>query len=830
MKLNFLGGAAEIGASSILVNIDGKNILLDCGIRQGGNKDPLPDLRTIQDKGGLDAIVLSHAHMDHIGALPIISKEYPNARIYMNNVTKDLVRVLLYDSIKIMNNREAEIPLYSETDVENMLDRVFTINYETTFAILDGIELTFYMAGHIAGASCIYLVSKEGSLFYSGDFSLFSQVSVEGARIPKLRPDLGIFESTYGDKLHGNREIEQERLIEIAEECIAKGGKMLIPAFALGRSQEVILMLKKAMNKGKLKKTKIYVDGMVRNINKVYKQNPLYLKSYLGKKILKGIEPFYDDNIIPIKDKQQREEIIKSKESCIIISSSGMLSGGPSEQYGESIASDENGYIVFTGYQDEESPGRKLLNLIESPEEEKTIELNGKIIPVRAIVKRVGLSAHSDKDEIKALIAALSPRHSFLVHGEEMIISSLAKEIAKDIRTLVYTPKSGDEFDIDIKNPRKQLRKELKYKLNKKEAFEAEFQEELWNFIRQNYGDRAFAIEDIIFIWYGKEGNSKEEIQRFQDILLNSIYFKQDLRRFFMYRVCSLEDVEKELAPKELKQNEVLDLVEKYFKEYDYRKAGLKLDEKKVILNFDFPRAVDKSIYARMEDFTKETSWDIEINERSNTNAAEALIRNIFGAMNIKKISFHLLDDKYIIKADKPAYNLEEICARFKYLTGLDIDFIFDEAGKEDKGCEEEIWVSNSDKKMEQNKALQYIDKFFCDKEFKPYKKSVKLPNSIELCFISPNIGLKYKEDLKELSLQIGWNVSIARSVNQNEVIKTALQLCLQNEIKLRKNPSFNPVNLQVTLKLDMDSVDLDKLNKIKKIFDYNTGCSLNWQ
>lgn len=176
-EIKFLGGAAEIGASSILVNMDGKNILLDCGIRQGGNKDPLPDLRTIQDKGGLDAIVLSHAHMDHIGALPIISKEYPNARIYMNNMTKDLVRVLLYDSIKLMNNREAEIPLYSETDVENMLDRVFTINYETTFAILDGIELTLYGRSHCRSKLCLFGFQRRKLVLFRRLFFILSNFS-----------------------------------------------------------------------------------------------------------------------------------------------------------------------------------------------------------------------------------------------------------------------------------------------------------------------------------------------------------------------------------------------------------------------------------------------------------------------------------------------------------------------------------------------------------------------------------------------------------------------------------------------------------------------------
>lgn len=173
MHISFLGGAREIGGSCMLLRIYNKNILLDCGVRQNSSKDALPDFKLIQDNGGVDAIVISHAHMDHIGSLPIISREYPEARIYATKMTKDLMKVLLYDSLKIMNNREGEIPLYAEKDVVNMLSRVFPINYMVKFPIFDNMVLTFYMAGHIAGASCVYITTPEGSFFYSGDFPCF---------------------------------------------------------------------------------------------------------------------------------------------------------------------------------------------------------------------------------------------------------------------------------------------------------------------------------------------------------------------------------------------------------------------------------------------------------------------------------------------------------------------------------------------------------------------------------------------------------------------------------------------------------------------------------
>ena len=250
MRITFCGGAGEVGASCYLVEAEGKRILLDCGVRMGNAKDPLPDFRLIQEHGGVDAVVLSHAHLDHSGALPIISREYPQAPIFMTHATKDLVRALLYDSLKIMAQEE-EIPIYAEKHVELMLKRIVCYSPQTYFTVPDsGIQLSFYQAGHILGAAAVELKSAEGTLFFSGDISFARQHTVGGAAIGKLRPDVAVFESTYGDKLHANRQGEELRLVETVKEAIASGGKVLIPAFALGRAQEEIMILQRAMNKG----------------------------------------------------------------------------------------------------------------------------------------------------------------------------------------------------------------------------------------------------------------------------------------------------------------------------------------------------------------------------------------------------------------------------------------------------------------------------------------------------------------------------------------------------------------------------------------------------
>ena len=257
--------------------------------------------------------------MDHIGTLPIISKAYPLARIYMTPMTADLTRVLLYDSLKIMNWQENEIPHYTEQDVLDMLSRVTPERYQTPLSPAENLTLTFYPAGHIAGAECIYLVTEEGTLFYSGDFAAFSQRTVEGIHIPKLRPDIAIVEATYGNRLHSNRQVEERRLVELVKECIEKGQKILIPAFALGRAQEVLLILRAAIQNQELPAVPVYADGMVRNINTMYTRNPTFLKNALGKRILKGNEPFYTREIQPVAPNQNREELLARTRLPVVV-------------------------------------------------------------------------------------------------------------------------------------------------------------------------------------------------------------------------------------------------------------------------------------------------------------------------------------------------------------------------------------------------------------------------------------------------------------------------------------------------------------------------------
>lgn len=842
MKVHFSGGANEIGASCILLEIGSKNILLDCGLRQGGKKDPLPDFSLIQEKGGVDAIIISHAHLDHTGTLPLISKEYPGARIYLNKITHELTRVLLYDSLKIMNYREGEIPLYAEQDVEDMFSRMFCVNYEVEFKIFEDIFFTFYPAGHIAGASFVSLKSKEGSFFYSGDFSNFSQKTIEGARMPVIRHDAAVIESTYGDKLHSNREVEEERLVSLIEECIAGGGKMLIPSFALGRAQEIILIIRKAKNKNRLKDVPVYIDGMIKDITRVYSRNPQFLKPGVGKKILKGIDPFYDKTISPVLDKVKRNNIVTSEEPMVIIASSGMLHGGFSQMYAEHIVPVDKNYLVFSGYQDEESPGHMLLNLFKKEKDERKLIFNQKVIPVNCRVEKIGLSAHGDKNEIKALINIVKPESLFFVHGDEDIIQKLGVEIAEDFDINLYLPRSGDSYEIEASKEISLRIKKIPFRMNEKEGLNDENIEDLWEFILDCYGHKYLTIEELICIWTGKRIMGSRIAASFYKLFTQSVYFENDKKRLFLFRARSRERVEEDQKTVyELNQQDIEARIQDVFHGFGYKKAGYYVNKKQVVLYFDFPRALDDSIRDSMKQFQEDTGWGIAINKETNTTALDLLVRQLFSTASIKKVSHYPVDGRTVIVLENQ-YSVTNELDLYKEKTGFFLEAQIKTPGGSQKivihdendtldSHKNILFEGSNDNKMEQNNAFFAIDTWFEDKEFKPYKRGLKSDHTgkyIELKFISPVVGKRLSPGLAELARAIGWNLVISKAFNQNEILLIVRGMCEEKGVSIIKNPSFNPNNACVTVKAaplgDSGEVDIDVL---REDFAYKTGCIL---
>ena len=846
MNIHFLGGAMEIGGSCIYLRTADKGILLDCGIRQSGAKDPLPDFHTIQQQGGLDMIFISHAHMDHIGTLPIISKAYPLARIYMTPMTADLTRVLLYDSLKIMNWQENEIPHYTEQDVLDMLSRVTPVRYQTPLSPAENLTLTFYPAGHIAGAACIYLVTEEGTLFYSGDFAAFSQRTVEGIHIPKLRPDIAIVEATYGNRLHSNRQVEERRLVELVKECIEKGQKILIPAFALGRAQEVLLILRAAIQNQELPAVPVYADGMVRNINTMYTRNPTFLKNALGKRILKGNEPFYTREIRPVAPNQNREELLKEAGPMILVSSSGMLTGGPSCQYARLLAPSEHACIIITGYQDEESPGRQLLKLLDEPagSGDRKLVLNGTSVPVNCRIEQVGLSAHGDKSEILSLLTRLSARHIFLVHGNPDSIRELGQEVsAEDYRRRVYLPECGQEYELALRSRRKQLSFVPAFTLQRQTPFTQKDEKLLWNYWREHFPGKSFGVAQIAHIWYGKPVAEENILADMQEILLKSPYFCQNVRQLFLFEASSEEDVQKALAPRELTMQELEPRIQAAFAGYEFRKIGYHTETKEITLQFDFPDSIDREDFkAKAEAFAADTGWWVRTNSAMNHNAAGILLHALFPG-RLSKISYFQEQKVYSITLtgqEETQKAAEEFFRQTGWRLRVNGSLLTEEgfglhaktgdtpAASPDAGEPMEFCPAiPSAEPLEQNLAFSCVEQEFSDLPYGPPRKGLKQDSEgryLEVSFLSPALGYSYRQRLQALSDETGWRIRIAPRVDQNALFGIAGALCARHGITPVKNPSYLPEKQMLVIKVPAGTSEA-QLAEIADAFRRETGC-----
>ncbi|MCZ6678068.1 MAG: MBL fold metallo-hydrolase [Candidatus Poribacteria bacterium] len=454
MQFTAFGGAAEVGASCLLLQVAGKNILMDAGIRVNrSGADALPDLDKLYAMAeDLDLVLISHAHMDHIGALPLIREHYPYAPFYCTVPTKQIAPVQLKDTVKIMEREaeeKSEIPLYNLDLVISTIWAFEERPFGQWFELIEGIHVYFHPAGHILGAACILLRTPEGNIAYTGDISSAAQRTVSGITpIDFFNPEVLITEATYGGSTHPSRKAEEQRLAKSVAEVIEQQGTVLIPSFALGRAQEIILTLKSFMMNGLIPKFPIVADGMVRLVCDTYTDLLEYLPTKLQNYVRNSQQPIFWSprrKNLPevIKLEATERPLMLIGEPKCIISSSGMLTGGPSVFYAGALAVEERNAIFLTGYQDEESPGRKLQKLQRGD----MLTLDGNEVPVVCDVRRYHLSAHADQMQMCQQISYMEPKQIILLHGEWSAIQALREKLV--MRYIVHTPSNGQTLDLD---------------------------------------------------------------------------------------------------------------------------------------------------------------------------------------------------------------------------------------------------------------------------------------------------------------------------------------------------------------------------------------------
>ena len=465
MNVKFFGGANEIGASCTLIEIDEKRILVDAGIRM--NDEPgneFPDFEGLWQAGLPHVVLLTHAHTDHTGALPELEKLLPpGVKIFCTAPTKYITQVLLKDVVKRSKPDEKDC---IEARVSKALCRMRLISFDEPISICEGVTATWIRAGHILGAGMIHIQGEKESVLITGDVSAVKQSTILGMAAPPFSPDVMVMESTYGNRCRKNRDEESAKLAKNVAEVIERGGKALLPAFAVGRAQEVILILKNAMERGEIRKFPVYIDGMVKDVNEVYARHGELLSPSLRSRLERDKKIFYSYYIREISLRKERESIL-SGEPCCIVAPSGMLVGGRSVWYAKRLAKDPANLIGLTGYQAEGNPGHELENLVNEKDPEKRVvylpadeekddmQKDGEApsrVPVKISceVEKYSLSAHADKKELLQLVEKCQPRKLFLVHGNEEARDELSQAVRKRCPSVeVKVPRNGKTYPVE---------------------------------------------------------------------------------------------------------------------------------------------------------------------------------------------------------------------------------------------------------------------------------------------------------------------------------------------------------------------------------------------
>jgi|Deesub1362B_J571_1020462.scaffolds.fasta_scaffold00038_68 hypothetical protein len=446
VRVTFLGGSREVGRSCYLLQTPESKILIDCGVNVSNiQQSPFLNAPEVQPLDSIDAVVITHAHLDHCGLVPVLYKYGYRGPIYLTPPTRDLMVLLQLDFIEVAS-REGNPTVYESSFIREALKHTIPIDYGVVTDISPDVRLTFYNAGHILGSSIAHFHIGEGlyNIAFSGDFKfertrLFDRAETNFPRLEAL-----IMEATYGGSqdFQPTRKDAEEALVKVINETISRGGKVLIPTFAVGRSQEVMMVLEEALRNNKLVDVPVYLDGMIYEATAIHTAYPEYLNSILRDMIFHhGLNPFISEKFIAVDSQSKRIDVIDESNPSIILATSGMLNGGPVMEYFKNLAGDERNTIIFVGYQAEGTLGRR----IQKGWKEVPFSSNGKreVVEVRMQVETVdGFSGHSDRRQLMNYIKSLSskPEKVITVHGDESKCIDLASSIYKTYRMETRAP------------------------------------------------------------------------------------------------------------------------------------------------------------------------------------------------------------------------------------------------------------------------------------------------------------------------------------------------------------------------------------------------------
>lgn len=448
IRITALGGFLEVGRSAILLQTRESNVLLDCGLNPGSTNpiNAFPRLDAPQfDLAALDAVIISHAHLDHCAILPFLFKYGYDGPVYCSAPTSTLMTLLQLDYLDVLSKQGRMTP-YDQKNVRETVLHTIPLRYGVVTDVAPDVRLTLHNAGHILGSSVVHLHIGEGlhNIVYTGDYKYARTMLLEPASTQFPRVETIITESTYGAPrdIMPSRIQAEENLASIINQTFEKRGKVLIPVPAVGRAQEIMLILDGYMKRGLIEEAPVFIEGMISEATAIHTAHPEYLAREVRNSILhEGINPFQSDYFTIVEHPSARQEIVEGEPS-IVIATSGMLEGGPVIEYFKSLAREERNTIVFVSYQIEGTLGRRVQKRItETP----MINSEGKmeILKVNLRVESIeGFSGHSDRKQLFNYIRRVAPKLERIIicHGERTKCLNMLNIFQRTYKTEVLAP------------------------------------------------------------------------------------------------------------------------------------------------------------------------------------------------------------------------------------------------------------------------------------------------------------------------------------------------------------------------------------------------------
>lgn len=460
MEILTLGAGQEVGRSCIIASICDKTIMFDCGMHMGySDYRKFPDFTCLSKTGDfnhvLDCIVISHFHLDHCGALPYFTEILGfNGPIYMTYPTRAVLPILLEDCSRILRMKDREERAYSTVDIENCMKKIVPIHMNETYEIAPGYTLTPYYAGHVIGAAMFYLYAKGRTVVYTGDYNTSADRHLGAAKIDCLRPDVLITESTYGGVVRDCRRIKERQFLQLIHTCIKRNGTALIPIFALGRAQELCLLVETYWERMGWCIPVYFAGGLTEKVNQIYKRFISYTSDSAKSQIS-------EHNIFEFKCIFPYERDVELNSPCVIFSSPAMLHSGHSLRIFKNICEDPKNLVILPGYCVRGTVGEKVLSGA------RELVILGEQKHIRLQVENLAFSAHSDTPGILSIVSQCQPRSIMLVHGDKSRMKVLKKILQDKYDAAVYMPCNGtittipDTRDVSLKIEKKILERHI---------------------------------------------------------------------------------------------------------------------------------------------------------------------------------------------------------------------------------------------------------------------------------------------------------------------------------------------------------------------------------